>query len=91
MNEIFFNSVATLPVITNESSRTINAENPRGEKGGGGKSASCLGAGRKGSPCITLKAGETAELAEIEGCGVINHIWITVTDKTSEANRFAAS
>lgn len=88
MNEIFFNSVATLPVITNESSRTINAENPRGEKGGGGKSASCLGAGRKGSPCITLKAGETAELAEIEGCGVINHIWITVTDKTSEANRF---
>ena len=88
MNNMFFNTEATLPIITGESSRAINAENPKGERGAGGKTASGLGVGRKGTPCITLKAGETAEIADIEGCGVINHIWITVTDKTSEADRF---
>ncbi len=88
MNEMYFNSVSTLPLITNETSRAINAENPCGEKGAGGKAASNLGPGRKGSPCITLKAGETVTLAKIETCGVINHIWITVTDRTSDINRF---
>ena len=71
---MFFNTEATLPIITGESSRAINAENPKGERGAGGKTASGLGVGRKGTPCITLKAGETAEIADIEGCGVINHI-----------------
>ncbi|MBO4770537.1 MAG: DUF2961 domain-containing protein [Clostridia bacterium] len=88
MNELFFNTPATLPIITGESSRAINAENPKGEKGGGGRASSILGAGRKGRPCITLKSGKTEVIAEIEGCGIINHIWITVTDKTSDANRF---
>lgn len=88
MNEMFFNSVSTLPLITDESSRAINAENPRGEKGAGGTAASGLGVGRKGAPCITLKKHETATLAEIDGCGVINHIWITVTDRTSDADCF---
>lgn len=88
MNEMFFNSVATLPLVTNESSRAINAENPKGEVGAGGKAASVLGPSRKGSPCITLKAGETKTLADIDACGVINHIWITTTDRTSDANRF---
>jgi hypothetical protein len=66
-------------------SRCINEENPRGEKGGGGKAASNLGPGRKGSPCIQLlQPGETRTLAEIFGPGVIQHIWITVTDRTEK-------
>ena len=47
--------------------------------------ASDLGPSRKGSPCIPgLEPGETVTLAEIDGPGVIQHIWITVTDRTSE-------
>lgn len=41
--------------------------------------------GRKGSPCIQLlEVGETRVLAEMEGPGVIQHIWITVTDRTDK-------
>lgn len=51
--------------------------------------ASDLGPERKGSPCIPkISANETVTLAEIEGPGVVQHIWITVTDRTSERNRY---
>lgn len=70
-------------------SRAINAENPTGEKGKGGMSAGPLGPSRKGSPCIKdIKSGESIVLADIEGSGVISHIWMTVTDKTSDAECF---
>lgn len=60
-------------------SRAVNAENPTGEKGRGGMAASNLGPGRKGSPCLKdIKPGTVTTLADIGGCGVINHIWITV-------------
>ncbi len=76
-------------VLTGGRSRAINAENPTGEKGMGGRAASALGPSRKGSPCIPeIKAGETAVLADIRGTGIINHIWMTVTDRTSEKNCF---
>lgn len=45
-------------------SRAINQENPSGEKGNGGRAASPLGPGRKGSPCMRgVKPGETRVLA----------------------------
>ena len=51
--------------------------------------ASDLGPSRKGSPCIPcLEPGETVTLAEMDGPGVIQHIWITVTDRTSDRNRY---
>jgi hypothetical protein len=73
-------------VITDAESRSISAENPTGEKGGGAKEsppgpphpAWRLGKGWKVRPYIALKAGETATLADITGPGVINHIWMTV-------------
>ena len=78
-----------LPLITGGQSRAINGENPRGEKGRGGTAASNLGPSRKGSPCLSeIQSGETAVLGEIEGPGVIQHIWITVTDRTSDADCF---
>jgi len=56
-------------------SRAITAENQKGEKGQGGKS---LG-GRKGLPCLwNLKKDQTYTFAEINGPGMIRHIWITV-------------
>lgn len=68
--------------IATGHSRSINAENPTGAKGGGGTAAGPLGAGRKGRPCITIPAGKAAALADIEGPGVIRHLWFTVTDQT---------
>jgi hypothetical protein len=66
-------------------SRAVNAENPRGEKGKGGTAASHLGPSRKGSPCIKeLEVGSDRLLAEIDGPGIIQHIWITVTDRTEK-------
>lgn len=86
---MFFQGLGSLPMITGGRSRAINAENPTGEKGKGGMAASHLGPSRKGSPCLPgIDPGETAVLGEITGCGVIQHIWITVTDKTSDQNCF---
>lgn len=69
-------------------SRSINWENRTGEKGAACRAASALGTGRKGSPCIpSLASGERVALAEIDGPGVIQHIWITIADATP-AGRF---
>ena len=75
--------------LKNGQSRSINWENRNGEKGKGGMASSDLGPSRKGSPCIPkIEAGETVTLGEIQGEGMIQHIWITVTDRTSERSRY---
>jgi len=61
-------------------SRSICFENPTGAPGQGGKAASNLGAGRKGAPSITLNAGKDVELCDIEGPGMIRHIWMTTSN-----------
>ncbi len=58
-------------------SRSISFENPSGAAGEGGKAASPLGVGRKGSPAKTVKPGESVQLCDIEGPGTIRHIWLT--------------
>lgn len=68
-------------------SRSINAENPTGAVGRAAMSASNLGPGRKGTAYLPLPAGETLTLADIEGPGIIRHIWLTVADRT-EAGPF---
>lgn len=78
-----------LPYGVFGKSRAINAENPTGEKGKGGMASSNLGKGRKGSPCLkNIEPGSTTVLADISGCGVINHIWITVDNKTTDGDCF---
>lgn len=70
-------------------SRAVNAENPTGEKGRGGMAASHLGRSRKGSPCLRdIAPGAEAVLADIRGAGMISHIWMTVDQKTSDAEPF---
>jgi hypothetical protein len=61
-------------------SRSICFENPTGAPGQGGKASSNLGAGRKGSPAITLKASQDVQLCDIEGPGTIRHIWMTTSN-----------
>ena len=75
--------VARLPV---SESRAITAENPTGARGAGArategtgaKAARDLGLGWKVSPSRVIGAGERADLAEIEGAGVIRHLWLTM-------------
>jgi len=69
--------IEDLPRISKLESRSMSAENPRGEKGKGGMAASQLGVGRKGSPAIELNTGDTHTIAEIDGPGCIRHIWMT--------------
>lgn len=72
-------------VLEDGCSRAITWENQKGEKGKGGMAESHLGKGRKGSAYVpVIKAHETVVLADIEGCGVIKHIWMTCTDKISD-------
>ena len=83
------NELTQIPFLQHGKSRAINAENPTGEKGMGGRSASALGISRKGSPCLKdLQPGSVTVLADVQDCGIIRHIWMTVENKTSEADCF---
>ena len=87
--DIFSDSLSSLAALKPGKSRSISWENRTGEKGRGGMAAGELGPSRKGSPCIPcIRSGETVTLAEIEGTGVIQHLWFTVTDRTSDRNRY---
>ena len=66
-----------LPLLSDAQTRSISAENPTGARGAGARAVNHLGKGWKGSPCITLGKDSTTTLAEIEGPGVIQHIWFT--------------
>ncbi len=73
--------------LSNAETRSICPENFTGEKGkagmateGTGKDcARDLGQGWKISPSIDVEAKSTLTLAEIEGPGAIQHIWLTPT------------
>jgi hypothetical protein len=80
--------VSGLATIKDSETRSISAENPRGERGAGAtevpsptSAGSALGTGWKIRPCITLPKNETVILADVEGPGVIQHIWMTVDPK----------
>jgi hypothetical protein len=81
--------------MSNAQTRSISPENFSGEKGKGGMArledkaernkanasdaARDLGQTWKVNPFIIIKPGETLTLAEIEGSGAIQHIWMTPT------------
>jgi hypothetical protein len=65
-------------------SRAITAENQRGAPGEGGKELE----GRKGLPCLwNLKKDMTYTFAEMEGPGMVRHIWITVQNTSPQKMR----
>lgn len=78
-------NLGNLSLISSAKTRSISPENFTGEKGKAGMSidgpaASCardLGQGWKISPYIRIEAGQTFTLADIEGPGAIQQIWMT--------------
>jgi hypothetical protein len=75
----------SIALLSDAETRSISAENPNGERGGGakavpadGSAASLLGPGWKVRPSIKLPPQSTTTLAEIAGPGTIQHIWLTV-------------
>ena len=85
-------SIGNLFRLSNAQTRSISPENFTGEKGKAGMStngpalpaARDLGQGWKLSPYVRIEAKKTFTLAEINGSGVIQHIWLTPAplDKT---------
>jgi hypothetical protein len=73
--------LGNLLTLSDERSRAITAENPDGAPGAGGQAASRLGPGRKGRPNVPIESGETVTVAEIDGPGVIKHVWMTTPNE----------
>jgi hypothetical protein len=77
--------LGNLSLVSRAKTRSISAENMTGEKGKGGMAtegtgAECardLGLGWKVSPSVRIEANSTFTIAEIEGPGVVQHIWMT--------------
>ncbi|HEX8747554.1 MAG TPA: glycoside hydrolase family 172 protein [Pyrinomonadaceae bacterium] len=64
--------------------RWASPENPTGERGKGGQSMG----GRKGSPTIAIKAGQSAVLAEARGTsGMVRRMWMTIPDRSPQMLR----
>ncbi|MDR3707273.1 MAG: DUF2961 domain-containing protein [Capsulimonadaceae bacterium] len=70
--------------LSTAQSRSISAENPNGAKGRGALAAPEgnhpareLGVGWKVRPCVTVEPGQVLTIAEIDGPGAIEHIWLT--------------
>lgn len=78
--------LGNLSLLSNAQTRSISAENFTGEKGKGGMATEGTGANAardlgqewKVSPSINIAPMQTVTLAEIEGPGAIQHIWLTV-------------
>lgn len=86
-------NLGNLHELSGAKSRSISPENFTGEKGKGGmarlsdsslphqaigaKHATELGQGWKLNPAVKLASGEIFTMAEIEGPGAIQHIWMT--------------
>lgn len=74
--------------LSNARTRSISAENPTGERGGGARAtlengtakyfARELGVGWKVNPFIFVKPTYEEPLADITGSGCIQHIWIAL-------------
>ena len=83
------NSLGTLYRLSDAQTRSISPENFTGAKGQGGRAtegtgknaARDLGPGWKISPSVVIKAGQTFTVAEINGSGAIQHIWMTPTGR----------
>ena len=78
-----------IPVIASGvQSRAITWENKKGLPGEGGKAANKLGVGRKGSPCMGwIENGKTATMMDIDGSGIIRHIWLTLPERAPDELR----
>lgn len=80
-----FVDMGNLHRLSDAKTRSISPENFTGEKGKGGMAetgtgqepARELGRGWKISPSVRVEPGQTFTMADIEGPGAIQHIWLT--------------
>jgi len=78
-------SMGNLARLSHAKTRSISAENMTGEKGKGGmaiegtgaKAARDLGQTWKISPSVNIEPGQVFTIAEIQGPGAIQHLWMT--------------
>lgn len=90
-------SLGNLSRLSDAKSRSLSPENPDGAVAGGGRAepeldangkpegpARLLGKGWKVRPNVPIPAGETVEIANIEGPGAIQQIWMTTTGNNRE-------
>jgi hypothetical protein len=83
--------LGSLPFLNHARSRSVCAENPTGAKGKGGmavpdpsdpspaesaRAADDLGQGWKVRPFLRVNKGQTATLMDVDGPGMIQHIWM---------------
>ncbi len=95
--------MGTLPLLTSARTRSIAAENPTGEKGKGGmavpnpsepkpaasaRAADDLGQGWKVRPFLRVNAGRTVTLMDVDGPGIIQHIWMVEGISRAHVLRF---
>src|SRR3954453_9929774 len=79
--------IGNIYMLSDAKTRSISPENFTGEKGKGGMATTGTGAGAsrelgqtwKVSPSVIIKKGTTFTIAEIDGPGAIQHIWMTPT------------
>jgi hypothetical protein len=81
------NAMDHLYKLKDAKTRSISPENFTGEKGKGGmatleegsaaRAARELGQGWKVNPYVRIEPGATFTLGEVDGSGIINHIWMT--------------
>ena len=95
--------LGSLPLLSDAKTRSVCAENPTGEKGKGGmavphphelkpaasaRAADQLGLGWKVRPFLRVNAHETATLMDVEGPGIIQHIWMVENLNRAHVLRF---
>ena len=82
-------NLGNLYMLSDAKTRSISPENYKGEPGKGGmatlengsarSAAQDLGQGWKVNPFVVIEAGQTFTVADINGPGAIQHIWMTPT------------
>ncbi|MSR82751.1 MAG: DUF2961 domain-containing protein [Candidatus Latescibacteria bacterium] len=80
-------NLGNLSRLSDSVTRSLSPENFSGEKGQAGMAAEGtgqhrardLGVGWKVSPSVRIRAGEVFTVADIQGSGAIQHIWMTPT------------
>lgn len=80
-------NLGNLSRLSHARTRSLSPENLSGVKGRGGmaiegmgaSAARDLGQGWKVAPCIGIRAGDTAELAFVDGPGALQQLWMTAT------------
>lgn len=83
---LIFQSLQAQQIYTMPSgmqSRWASSENPEGKEGAAAKENQ----GAKGHAFDEIKAHDSLELLNIKGAGMIQHIWLTVDDRSPEMLR----